>query len=100
MVMTVYSGGLTTASGGVLELEKTMRKIIFAFAILAPVAATAAAKKPTGCAGLDETACSMNTACAWSPATVKGEKSLQTGEPYKITRKAYCHWKASRSRTK
>jgi hypothetical protein len=73
-----------------------MRKTIIALAILAPAAAFAATKPP-GCALLDEAACRAKRACAWSPPMVRGEKSLKTGKPYKITRRGYCHRRPLRS---
>jgi len=77
-------------------MKKTIIALAIALAILAPAAAFAASKPP-GCALRDETACRAKRACVWSPPMVRGEKSLTTGKPYKITRRGYCHRRPLRS---
>ena len=78
------------------DMKKTIIALAIALAILAPAAAFAASKPP-GCALRDETACRAKRACVWSPPMVRGEKSLTTGKPYKITRRGYCHRRPLRS---
>lgn len=49
-----------------------------------------AAHAQSACKGLEQPACTANTACRFTPAIVAGEINPRTSKAYKVTRKAHC----------
>jgi len=59
-----------------------------ASALLAAMATPSYAQ--SACKGLEQSACTSNTACTWRAALVKGETQTKAGQPAKVNRKAHC----------